>query len=211
MGAGVEEVSLALKTRYPNATVTSLNEAFDLATFLALGTKSPYLPCADQSVDMIFANFSLPWQDNFISLLQEWRRILHPQGLLLFTALGPDTLKECRAFIKHEDIPQFMDMHDLGDLLLKAGFNDPVVEVDHYILSYQDCQKLPIELLLTGMWFPQEEEALSHFLKNTLSQVTYEVIFAHAFAASLDDTHLKEQGPAKIPLSSLRAALTKKT
>ena len=80
------------------------------------------LPLRNQTVDLIFANFLLPWHNDFTVLLREWKRVLRPDGLLMLTALGPDTLREWRGTFAEAHLPLLVDMHDIGDVLLQEGF-----------------------------------------------------------------------------------------
>ena len=67
-------------------------------------------------------------------------------GLITFTLLGPDTLKEWREALQQVIPPQvgagdtalrrFPDMHDIGDMLVAAGFGDPVMDREDIVLTY---------------------------------------------------------------------------
>ena len=82
------------------------------------------LPLPDGSVDLILSNFMLAWTDPEL-VFAEFRRVLAPRGLLTFTSLGPDTLRELRAawaqVDSHRRVHPFLDMHDIGDALVHAG------------------------------------------------------------------------------------------
>ena len=97
------------------------------------------LPFAGGSIDLLFSNLVLQWCDPQIAFA-EFRRVLSPGGLLMFSTFGPDTLKELRAAWRDVDtgvhVHRFMDMHDLGDLLLHCGFETPVVDMEHHTLTY---------------------------------------------------------------------------
>lgn len=111
------------------------------------------LPLADASLDLVFSNFALQWCDAR-SAFAEFRRVLRPHGLLMFTTFGPDTLKELRrAWQAVDDAPRvhrFEDMHNLGDWLLAAGFSDPVMDVDRFTLTYADLSGLVADLRRLG-------------------------------------------------------------
>lgn len=103
------------------------------------------IPLADASQDLVVSNLMLQWCDDLDSVLAEIRRVLRPQGLLMFTTLGPDTLKELRqAWCQvegdagHERMNRFIDMHDIGDALIRAGFGQPVMDVESYRLTYAE-------------------------------------------------------------------------
>ena len=108
------------------------------------------LPFADASVDLLYASLLLQWCEDLDATLLEWRRLLKPHGLLLFSTLGPDTLKELRAAWSAVDgynhVNRFLDMHDIGDALIRAGFVEPVMDVEHVTLTYADARGLMRDL-----------------------------------------------------------------
>lgn len=136
MGCGAGEETKNLKTRYPNAHI--------------VGGSEGELPLKEYTVDLIFANFLLPWCVDFKRVLQEWRRVLKPDGLLIFTSLGPDTLSELDGKV---DRALFMDMHDVGDHLIEAGFLDPVLEVEHLVF-----RSLTYEVVYGHAWGPHSAQ-----------------------------------------------------
>ena len=87
-------------------------------------------------------------------IFAEFRRVLAPHGLLCFTSLGPDTLRELRsawrAVDSHTHVNQFIDMHDTGDALVRAGFAAPVLDVERYTLTYLDVRRVAADLKATG-------------------------------------------------------------
>jgi SAM-dependent methyltransferase len=149
----------------------------------------------DQAVDMIFSNLSLSWCADLTKKFQEWRYSLRPEGLLILTMLGLDTLQECRDL---KLIPALHDMHNIGDLLTQAGWSDPVLDVERVEVKYQDSQKLLKDLQLSGM-IAQEQVDLQ------VESVTYEIIHALAWNPDLSNTYsADETGEVRIPLSHLR-------
>lgn len=99
------------------------------------------VPLKDQSVDLIVSNLMLQWCDDLDSVFQEFRRLLKPDGLLIFTTFGPDTLKELKQAWENADqtsphVNQFVDMHDIGDALIRNGFGQPVMDTEHFTLTY---------------------------------------------------------------------------
>lgn len=101
-------------------------------------------------MDFIFSNLMLHSQFDWIAFSQECLRILRPDGLLLLSVPGPDTLKECRrAWGRVDDLGHvlpFIDMHDIGDVLLQQGFLDPVVDMEMLTVRYDSVDDLCIEL-----------------------------------------------------------------
>ena len=166
VGCGTGRPTRELQRRYPKAEVIGA----DLApTMLKLAAKkqpwlgkaarfvcaeASQLPFADASCDLIYASLILQWCEDLDATLLEWRRLLKPHGLLLFSTLGPDTLKELRAAWSAVDgynhVNRFLDMHDVGDALIRAGFVEPVLDVEHLTLTYQDATGLMRDLKSIG-------------------------------------------------------------
>lgn len=220
VGCGTGEMSVALQSRYPEAQVIAVDHSDAMITHAAQQHRGPCwladagsIPVAEHSVDLIFANLVLPWQEDMTQVLQHWCALLKPEGVLILSALGPDTLKEWSPSIDAERIlPQCVDMHDYGDLLLHTGFVDPVLDVDYFNTIYSDPQKLCLELQHTGMIASSEIVGVPMSPdEDGRYDLTYEIIFAHAFAPALRTSlSAAEEGMVKIPVSSLRAALKKR-
>ncbi|HUX73415.1 MAG TPA: methyltransferase domain-containing protein [Steroidobacteraceae bacterium] len=163
-GAGTGHASRALQRRYPRARVLALDLSAGMLRaalgrqwwrrrFARVCADCARLPLAAASVDMIFSNLMLPWCDPD-AVLGEFRRVLRPQGLASLSSLGPDTLRELRlAWARADDgvhVHRFVDMHDLGDALVRAGFASPVLDVERRSVSYRDVQALMADLKATG-------------------------------------------------------------
>ena len=112
------------------------------------------LPFADNSFDLVFSSLMLQWCVDIDMAFAELQRILRPGGLLLFSTFGPDTLKELRDSWQTVDgdthVNAFLDMHDIGDALLRARFSDPVVDVERLTVTYPDVWQLMRELKQVG-------------------------------------------------------------
>jgi malonyl-CoA O-methyltransferase len=176
----------ALKLRYPQAEIIELEEGETVS-----------LP--DHSVDLFFANLLLPWCKNVKKTFSEWRRIVSPNGLLLFSSLGPDTLREIP---KNILLLQLIDMHDLGDELIHAHWADPVLDMEYLTVTYRDLVKLLNELKLTKMVAPEVSSLLAGSEGDVFS-LTYEIIYGHAWGGSLVSS-ADSDGVVKIPLSHLK-------
>jgi malonyl-CoA O-methyltransferase len=169
VGAGTGHAGRALKRRYPGAHVVALDSSFGMLRiaggqqswfrpFARVCADAERLPLPDGSVDLILSNFMLQWCDPE-AVFAEFRRVLAPRGFLSFTTLGPDTLRELRAsWIQagsghaqsHTRVSQFIDMHDIGDALVRAGFAAPVLDVERYTLWYTDVRGLATDLKAIG-------------------------------------------------------------
>ena len=98
------------------------------------------LPLAANTLGLVWSNLMLHWLDDPLPGLREVHRVLEVGGLLSFATLGPDTLKQLRlagATVGAGDtVRRFLDMHDLGDMLVAAGFGDPVMDMEIITLTY---------------------------------------------------------------------------
>jgi len=99
-----------------------------------------HLPLAANTLGLVWSNLMLHWLDDPRLALRELHRVLEIGGLLSFATLGPDTLKELRAAAASvgagDTTRRFLDMHDLGDMLVAAGFGDPVMDMEVIMLTY---------------------------------------------------------------------------
>jgi malonyl-CoA O-methyltransferase len=111
------------------------------------------LPIAAGSCDLVWSNLALARTDEPENVLREWSRAAATEGLLMFSSLGPDTLKELRAAFADDPRPHvhpFVDMHDLGDMLVAAGFADPVMDMEIVTLTYARIGDLIADLRASG-------------------------------------------------------------
>jgi malonyl-CoA O-methyltransferase len=112
------------------------------------------LPFATATFGCVWSNLALPYAPDAQAAFREWHRVLEPEGLLMFSTYGPDTLKELRAAFARADnddhVHAFVDMHDLGDMLLAAGFADPVMDMEMLTLRYADVGALVADLRASG-------------------------------------------------------------
>jgi malonyl-CoA O-methyltransferase len=118
------------------------------------------LPVKGQSIDLIWSNAALHWIDQLPETLAEFHRVLRISGLLTFSLFGPDTLKELRQAIRAASVlfggvnanrvHDFVDMHDVGDMLVHAGFSDPVMDMEILTLTYADPRQMLRELQRAG-------------------------------------------------------------
>lgn len=159
------------------------------------------MPIATGSVDLVWSNLAVQWCNDMDTVLQEFRRVLRPDGLLMFATLGPDTLKELRAASgsEHTHVSRFIDMHDIGDALTRAGFSAPVLDVMHYTLTYDTVESVMRDLKaigahnatagrakgLSGKGFLQKlRQGYDVFRRDGKLPATYEVVFVHAWTGS---------------------------
>jgi malonyl-CoA O-methyltransferase len=221
-GCGTGSWEGHLQARYPDAFILSMDYSETMLRYMQSGSPGlgrgivcadvGKMPLRDHSVDLLFANLLLPWCQDFAYMLREWRRVLRPDGMLIFSAFGMDTLREWNNIIPREQFPQLIDMHDIGDMLLQEGFADPVLDVNYLTTTYRDRHRLVHELIATGMCSPElDSKTLSEIDIPDLA-VTYEVIHAHAFTPpASQEISASADGVVRIPLSHLRQSLRAKS
>jgi malonyl-CoA O-methyltransferase len=182
------------------------------------------LPVADGTVDLILSNLMLQWC-NPDQVFAEFRRVLAPHGLLSFTSLGPDTLRELRSAWRAVDscthVNQFIDMHDTGDALVRAGFAAPVLDVERYTLTYLDVQRVAADLKATGAHnstmgrsrsltgrrqFAAMQTAYESFRQEGRLPATCEVVFAHAWTPAAGRQQTRRD-PAIVSLDYIKQQL----
>lgn len=164
LGAATGSASLGLARRYPDAHVVAADSSFTMAaqvgrkrggndSIAPLQCDAQALPFHAHSVDLVFSNLLLPWvsPERFFA---QCARVLRPGGLVLFTTLGPDTLVELRRAWAASDerihVHGFVDMHDIGDLAMKAGLAEPVMDVDRLEVRYPSLKALIADMRATG-------------------------------------------------------------
>ena len=112
------------------------------------------LPLAAHSVDLVFSNLLLPWISDLTTLFTEMDRVLRKDGLFIFSALGPDSLRELRQAWRgvSDDVHvnRFLDMHDIGDATVRSGLRDPVLDVDRLRVSYEKPEAFFADLTALG-------------------------------------------------------------
>jgi len=165
LGCGTGYFSAALKRRFRNSEVVGIDASQAMCRAMigrsgfrhrlrAVGADLSLLPLAGRSVDLVFSNLALQWERDFRVLGTEVRRILRPGGLFLFSSLGPGSLKELRqaAGLGQDSARarQFVDMHDIGDTLLAAGFSQPVTDSEVITVEFRQFDTLVAELEATG-------------------------------------------------------------
>ncbi len=201
-----------LRRRFRKAQVIGLDAALPMLGVAkarsGLWRKSPLvagdgerLPLAGDSIDVVYTNLALQWMD-LKTAFTDFHRVLRPGGLLTFSTFGPDTLKELRAAWAavdghaHVHVHSFVDMHDVGDALVHAGFADPVLDVDRYTLTYacaadalRDLKRIGAHNASTGRFggltgkrtFQRFVDAYETLRREGRLPLTYEVIYGQAW------------------------------
>ena len=109
-------------------------------------------PIAERSIDLLFSNLALHWCAEPADVFTEWRRILRSDGLLLLSALGPNSWRDLRSVLSPDpDLPAaFPDIQAIGDMLLAAGFVDPVADSEDIELTYRSPDRMVSDLQASG-------------------------------------------------------------
>jgi malonyl-CoA O-methyltransferase len=158
------------------------------------------LPIKSGSVTLVWSNLALQWVNDLPRTLAEFCRVLAPGGLLMFSTFGPDTLKELRSAYEDTDgrthVSRFIDMHDIGDMLVGARYADPVMDMEQVTLTYPNVRVLMRELKAIGARNSTLDRPLALSAKSVLQQVerryeafrregklpaTFEVVYGHAW------------------------------
>ena len=169
LGCGTGRASLAMQKRWPKADIISLDLALPMLQQARAASRrwNPFvrvpqqvcadaraLPLADASVDVLFSNLCLQWVEDLDALFAGFRRVLKPQGLLLVSTFGPETLWELRDAFAHADeaphVSPFADSAGFGDALVRAGFHQPVLDREVETTHYPDLPALMRELRAIG-------------------------------------------------------------
>jgi malonyl-CoA O-methyltransferase len=217
--------------RYPKATCTVLESspaaAKQVAQALAvpwwkpqawLQTKTSSVTQVAQAAQMLWSNMTLHMAADPQALMAQWHQALEVDGFLMFSCLGPDTLKELRGLYQAQQWPtpahEFTDMHDWGDMLMAAGFAEPVMDMERITLTFETPARLLQELRGLGRnlhvgRFPalrgrRWHQQLLAGLERAPLQLTFEVIYGHAFKPA---PRLSVSAHSEITLDDMRAAL----
>ena len=110
------------------------------------------LPLKSQSAAIVWSNLLLHWLVGPLPALAEAHRVLEVGGLIMFSTLGPDSLKELRSAFAdgYAHTQRFIDMHDFGDMLVGCGFADPVMDMEVLTLTYDKFDDLLGDLRAAG-------------------------------------------------------------
>ncbi|MDH5357798.1 MAG: malonyl-ACP O-methyltransferase BioC [Gammaproteobacteria bacterium] len=243
LGVGTGRNLVSLAHRYPKAQLLAMDiapamlqqakqryrQSEGLKRWLPNNKKPQYiagdaenLPLADNSVDLIFANLALQWCDPRSSFA-EIQRVLKPDGLVMFTSLGPDTLHELRqAWASVDDYPHvnmFYDMHDIGESMMESGLVEPVLDTDRYILTYDSVMALMTDLKVLGASnvnthrrrgltgkraFEKMTNAYEHYCTDGVFPATYEVVYGHAWGGKTKVQQAGNDGSIRIPVSQIQ-------
>ena len=186
----------------------------------------PQFSTPAEPVDMLWANMALHMEADPQALIQQWHATLAVDGFLMFSCLGPDTLRELRSFYARLGWPapshDFTDMHDWGDMLVHAGFAEPIMDMERITLTYSSAEPLLADLRELGRnlhtdrfpalrgrhWRSTLVSELEQALRGPDGrlELTFEVVYGHAFKPG---PKLTVQSETRVPLEEFRKSLRK--
>ncbi len=215
VGCGPGHAAADMQKRWPRAQVIALDLALPMLqeSKRNAGGWRPFkqrphavcadaraLPLADGSVDVLFSNLCLQWVEDLPAVFAGFRRVLKPDGLMVLSTFGPDTLWELRDAFTHADsaphVSPFASIAQFGDALIAAGFKDPVLDRDEFRLQHDSLADLMRELRTLGATnalstrrrsltgrarFARAAAAYEPMRRDGRLPATWEVITAHAW------------------------------
>jgi malonyl-CoA O-methyltransferase len=234
LGAASGQSTRLLKQRYPQAQVLGidlsqamLREARREQTFFKRFDRAAMdahaLALKDASVDLVFSNLMLAWCNHPDQVFREAGRVLKPDGLFMFTSLGPDTLREVRERFRQVDerthVHRFIDMHDLGDALMRTGFLEPVMDTERLTVTYPSASALFREIKSSGSTnvsygrrpgllgrkaMQDVQTGLESKRTEAGFSVTLEVVYGHAWRGTPRAATSGSPGEIAVPISQIR-------
>lgn len=233
LGCGPGTFSQKIKKLYPNAQVVGFDLAYNMLIQARNKTSEGYLvngdmmalPFSSNLFDLVFANQVVHWAPSLPLLLAELNRVMNNQGCLMFSTLGPDTFEEIKqawsSIDTHAHANEFMDMHDIGDILLSQRFLDPVMDAERLTAHFTSCKHLIRTIKAQGVRniHPQRKRGLTgkdawRNFEHSIAQfctsegkfpLTYEVLYGHAWKAEPSQIEYGNNEVA-IPISMIRKA-----
>lgn len=173
------------------------------------------------SVQLVWANMMLHAEPDPPSLIARWQQALAADGFVMFSCFGPDTVRRLCELYQRLGWPAptipFVDMHDLGDMLVHSGFADPVMDQETITLSWASPQALLAELRalggnvapqrFAGLRTPRWRVRLEHELQSLAGadgrlQLGFEIAYGHAFKAL---PRARPDAPTTVSLADMRA------
>jgi malonyl-CoA O-methyltransferase len=152
------------------------------------------------AAQLLWSNMALHLESHPQALMARWHRATAVDGFLMFSTLGPGSLAQLQGLYASEGWSRpsapFVDMHDLGDMLIEAGFADPVMDQETITLTWATAQALVDELhglganadpqrfagLRTPRWRARLLQALQARAdgKGRIA-LDFEIVYGHAF------------------------------
>ncbi len=208
VGAGTGHVGRELQRRYRRARVVDVDLSPGMLHVGRRGLslrRRPAAVCADARAlpfgndiaDLIVSNLCLPWLGEPDAFIREAARVLKPGAPLLFSSLGPDSFRELREAVSAAgvDAPAvaFLDMHDVGDALVRGRLTAAVLDVERTSVRFGGANDLwrdlrgsastaPARGLLTPRRLQRVADSLPRQVPGGEIEISLELVFGHAFA-----------------------------
>ena len=176
---------------------------------------------AAASGELLWSNMGLHGVIDPQAEMAAWHRALVVDGFLMFSTLGPGTLGGLRdlyaALAWPVPMAPLVDMHDLGDMLVHAGFAGPVMDQETITLTWATPQALLTDLRqlggnvdprrAAGLRTPRWRERLSSLLAQRAGPdgriaLDFEVVYGHAFRPA---PRPRLAAQTQVPLDDMRA------
>lgn len=210
LGCGTAQQTLRLRERYPNARLLAVDSAAGMLgrarrrrgrwrrRFELACADIAALPLAEASIDLVYANLSLQWGGELAAFLPGLRRIMRPRGLLLITLPGPDTLIELRRAGAVIDAGVDTHAQELGEVLTRAGFQEPVLDTDWLTTTHEGLAPLLADLDHLGLacTLPGGPDAIERELGRGEIASTWEMLYATAWSPDEGQPIRTESGEA---------------
>lgn len=212
IGCGTGQGIKKLHKRYKKSKIYALDLAFNmlieskqnsgwLNKAKLVNADMENIPLKNKSFELIFSNLAIQWVNDLDQTLSEFKRLGIEGGLLMFTTFGPNTLWQLNhswnKFDSKPHVHQFIDMHDIGDALVKAGFKEPVIDSENITMEYAKFRDVLSDLKnigannadknrSKGLLTPNKLKQLEQFyreigFKDSSFQADYEIIYGHAW------------------------------
>ncbi len=196
--------------------------AEDLTNLKVWFTDAKIITELSQPVDLILSNCLLHLNESIVKCLKNWQNWLKPEGIILFTSFGSTTLQELKKawqFIdSYPHINQMVDLHDLGDLLLKQYYQNPVVDAEILTLSYDNLTILFSDIRSLGEPLADTKMRRTFIGKTRWQQfiarlekkglnISYEIIYGYAYKSRKSLATKTIDGEAMISFEQLQSSL----
>ena len=165
VGSGTGFITQDLLKRYPKSSIFALDLAYSMARKshqlggwfrkpLAVCADAEQLPLKPDSIELLISSLMLQWSNDLKQTFTGFHSVLAPNGLLLFSTFGPETLREMReSWATVDNVPHtsnFLDMHEIGDALLQSGFINPVTDMEMITMTYANVRQLMRDIKQIG-------------------------------------------------------------
>jgi len=163
LGSGAGYLTNKLKTHYPAAVVTGVDIAPNMCKLAAQKYENITFLCRDiydmsfgpESVDLLVSNFTLQWCTDLPEIFARLLKIARPDAVFIFSTIGIGSLTELEQSWgkagQSQRVMDFYDMHDIGDMLLNAGWSQPVMDVERFVNYYPDIGNIFSEFKSLGV------------------------------------------------------------